>query len=70
MEQPIVLCGLGRMGVRVLELLQAANLPVVVVDTRCAPDDPLLKEDAPSFTATAGSGTCSRRQASPTPAAC
>ncbi len=43
MEQTIVLCGLGRMGWRVLEYLQAARLPVVIVDTKCAPDDPRLK---------------------------
>jgi Trk K+ transport system NAD-binding subunit len=43
MTKPIVLCGLGRMGGRVLEYLQAAGLPVVVVDTACAPDDPRLK---------------------------
>ena len=39
MTQPIILCGLGRMGGRVLEYLQAAGLPVVVVDTTCAADD-------------------------------
>ncbi len=43
MEKPIVLCGLGRMGWRVLEYLQAAGLPVVVVDLKCAADDPRLK---------------------------
>jgi Trk K+ transport system NAD-binding subunit len=42
MSQPIILCGLGRMGGRVLEYLQAARLPVVVVDTACTPDDPRL----------------------------
>jgi Trk K+ transport system NAD-binding subunit len=42
MTQPIVLCGLGRMGGRVLEYLQAARLPVVVVDSHCEPDDPRL----------------------------
>ena len=42
MTQPIILCGLGRTGARVLEYLQAARLPVVVVDTGCAPDDPRL----------------------------
>src|SRR5207302_108265 len=39
MEQPIILCGLGRVGRGVLEYLRAAGLPVVVVDTRCAPGD-------------------------------
>src|SRR5262249_1818486 len=43
MEQPIVVCGLGRVGWRVLEYLQAANLPVVIVDTNCRPDDPRLR---------------------------
>ncbi|HZY87303.1 MAG TPA: NAD-binding protein [Gemmataceae bacterium] len=43
MERPIVLCGLGRMGARVLEYLQAANLPVVVIDTQCRADDPRLR---------------------------
>ncbi|HZT79456.1 MAG TPA: NAD-binding protein, partial [Gemmataceae bacterium] len=42
MEQPIIVCGLGRVGGRVLEYLQATGLPVVVVDDRCAPDDPRL----------------------------
>src|SRR5205085_7419512 len=43
MEQPIVLCGLGRVGWRVLEYLQAADLPVVIVDTNCRADDPRLR---------------------------
>src|SRR5688572_14243533 len=43
MDRPIVLCGLGRMGHRVLDYLLAANLPVVVIDTACKPDDPLLR---------------------------
>lgn len=42
MEQPFILCGLGRIGWRVLEYLQAAGLPVVVIDTRCQPNDPRL----------------------------
>jgi Trk K+ transport system NAD-binding subunit len=41
-KQPIVLCGLGRMGARVLEYLRAARLPVVVVDNECQPDDERL----------------------------
>jgi Trk K+ transport system NAD-binding subunit len=41
-ERPIVLCGLGRMGTRILEYLRAANLPVVVVDNCCPADDPRL----------------------------
>lgn len=42
MPRPIVLCGLGRMGWRVLDYLRAAGLPVVIVDTVCQPDDPRL----------------------------
>lgn len=42
MSQPIILCGLGRTGARVLEYLQAAHLTVVVVDTACRPDDARL----------------------------
>jgi Trk K+ transport system NAD-binding subunit len=42
MEQPYILCGLGRVGWRVLEYLRAAGVPVVVVDTRCSPQDPRL----------------------------
>jgi Trk K+ transport system NAD-binding subunit len=42
MERPIILCGLGRVGWRVLEYLRAAGLPVVVVDTRCPADHPDL----------------------------
>jgi Trk K+ transport system NAD-binding subunit len=42
MEQPFILCGLGRIGWRVLEYLQAAGLPVVIVDTRCDPKDSRL----------------------------
>src|SRR5260370_10653996 len=43
MEKPIVLCGLGRMGWRVLEYLRAAELPVGVVDCRCQADGPRLR---------------------------
>ncbi len=39
MEQPFILCGIGRLGWRVLEYLQAAGLPVVVVDINLKPDD-------------------------------
>jgi Trk K+ transport system NAD-binding subunit len=41
-EAPIVLCGLGRLGIRILHHLQAANLPVVVIDNRCSADDERL----------------------------
>jgi Trk K+ transport system NAD-binding subunit len=43
MDRPIVVCGMGRMGARVLEYLQAAGMPAVVIDTVCQPDDPRLK---------------------------
>jgi Trk K+ transport system NAD-binding subunit len=42
MKNHVILCGLGRVGWRVLEFLQAANTPVVVIDTRCTADDPRL----------------------------
>ena len=41
-QRPIVLCGLGRMGGRVLDYLRAAGMPAVVVDTVARPDDPRL----------------------------
>src|SRR5579872_7086828 len=56
MERPIVLCGLGRMCSRVLEYLQAAAMPVVVVDTECHADDSRLKG------ARLVSGDCRRRE--------
>ena len=56
MEAPIVLCGLGRMGWRVLAHLQAAGFPVVVVDTACRADDPRLNG------ARLVSGDCRRRE--------
>jgi Trk K+ transport system NAD-binding subunit len=55
MKRPIVLCGLGRMGSRVLDYLRAADLPVVVVDTACRSDDPRLQG------ARLVSGDCRRR---------
>jgi Trk K+ transport system NAD-binding subunit len=42
MDKPYVLCGMGRLGWRVLEYLQAAGLPVVVIDLNLKPDDPRL----------------------------
>src|SRR4051812_35294360 len=42
MERPVVLCGLGRVGGRVLESLRAAGLPVVVVDNFASENDPRL----------------------------
>src|SRR5262245_46428864 len=43
MEQHYILCGLGQVGLRVLEHLRAAGMAVVVVDTFCKPDDPRLE---------------------------
>jgi Trk K+ transport system NAD-binding subunit len=42
-EQPFVLCGMGRIGWRVLDYLRTADLPVVVIDNRCTADDPRLR---------------------------
>lgn len=42
MERPVILCGLGRVGWRVLESIRAAGLVVVVVDQHIAPEDPRL----------------------------
>ena len=55
MDRPIVVCGLGRMGSRVLDYLLRAGLPVVVIDTVCKPDDPHLQS------AKLISGDCRRR---------
>src|SRR5690348_1763128 len=41
-ERPVVLCGLGRVGWRVLESLRAAGQVVAVVDTHPPADDPRL----------------------------
>jgi Trk K+ transport system NAD-binding subunit len=43
MNQPIILCGLGRIGGKVLEFLRTAGLPVVVIDTQCSDKDPRLE---------------------------
>ena len=37
-----MLCGLGRVGWRVLDSVRTAGLPVVVVDLNTSPDDPRL----------------------------
>ncbi len=42
MDRPVVLCGLGRMGWRVLESLRSADQPVTVIDTHPPADDPRL----------------------------
>jgi Trk K+ transport system NAD-binding subunit len=41
-DRPILLCGLGQVGWRVLESVRAAGLAVVAVDLNTAPDDPRL----------------------------
>jgi Trk K+ transport system NAD-binding subunit len=56
MDRPIVLCGLGRMGARVLDYLIAAGLPVVIIDTVCKDNDPRLRG------ARLVSGDCRRRE--------
>src|SRR5438309_6824758 len=43
MDQPVILCGLGRVGSRVLEYLRAAAVPVVVIDTEALASDPRLQ---------------------------
>jgi Trk K+ transport system NAD-binding subunit len=42
MNHPYILCGLGRVGWKILEYLQAGSLPIVVMDNQCAADDPRL----------------------------
>jgi Trk K+ transport system NAD-binding subunit len=39
MEKPVVLCGLGQVGWRVLEYLRMAGIPVVAIDNRCSASD-------------------------------
>jgi Trk K+ transport system NAD-binding subunit len=41
-DRPVILCGLGHVGWRVLDYLRVAGIPVIAVDDRCAPDDPRL----------------------------
>ena len=40
MDRPVLLCGLGRVGGRVLESLQALGATVTVVDWHAKSDDP------------------------------
>ena len=42
MNGPVLLCGLGRVGWRVLDCLRTAGVPVVAVDTVADPADPRL----------------------------
>src|SRR5262245_57631860 len=43
MERRFILCGLGRVGARVLDFLRALNVHVVVIDTKCEPGDARLQ---------------------------
>jgi Trk K+ transport system NAD-binding subunit len=43
MHQPVILCGLGRVGWRVLDFLKVAGLRVVVIDIKADPADPRLE---------------------------
>jgi Trk K+ transport system NAD-binding subunit len=40
--QPVIVCGLGKVGWRVLDYLRATGLLVVAIDQRCTADDPRL----------------------------
>lgn len=42
MNQPVIVCGLGRVGWPVLEYLKAAGLPVAAIDLHARPEDPRL----------------------------
>jgi Trk K+ transport system NAD-binding subunit len=39
MERPVILCGLGQVGWRVLDYLRIARIPVVAIDNRASPRD-------------------------------
>lgn len=41
-DRPVLLCGLGKVGWRVLDFLRAAGTPVVAIDVRADPEDPRL----------------------------
>src|SRR6266478_5467813 len=43
MDQPVIVCGLGRLGRGVLESLAAAGMSAVVIDRHCDPSSPSLK---------------------------
>lgn len=42
MSRPVILCGLGRVGLRVLESFRAAGVPTVVISLNIEADDPRL----------------------------
>src|SRR5688500_16084495 len=39
---PVILCGLGKIGGRILDFLRAAGMPVVIVDNEIRANDPRL----------------------------
>src|SRR5436190_7330138 len=43
LQGPVVLCGLGRVGWRVLDCLRTAGVAVVAIDTTAVPGDPRLR---------------------------
>jgi Trk K+ transport system NAD-binding subunit len=44
MMQPVILCGLGQVGRRVLDYLHQAGIPVTVIDNRCTPEELRLEK--------------------------
>ena len=42
MVEKVIVCGLGRIGWRVLDYLRATGLGITAVDTRCSPMDQRL----------------------------
>ena len=42
MERPVVLCGLGKVGWKVLEFLRVTGIPVAIIDMNVNPEDPRL----------------------------
>ena len=41
-QRPVMICGLGRIGWRVLETVRASGTPIIAIDDRTEPDDPAL----------------------------
>lgn len=41
-QRPVLICGLGRIGRRVLESVRASGTPIIAIDNQFDPDDPLL----------------------------
>ena len=41
-SRPVLICGLGRIGWRVLETVRASGTPIIAIDDRIEPDDPQL----------------------------